>query len=190
MHPPNYLQKRVLITVLLLTVLPLTPFCIVWTESRSGIFPFCSVLVLVDSWLLLALWLCVLAFRFWLLLVLASVFGPSPSSNTRAKWTNVSLIFPYVPFILCISPQLLICHIFQHVHVFHVMFLQCLWRISQTSCIWHHFHDLAFLFHFSICSWQHSLNRATWGHYISNWKERQQNRQEHEIYSQNQKNIV
>lgn len=83
MNPPNYFQKRLLIAVLLLTVLPLTPFFIVWTECRSGIFS-----LFVVFWFSLTLgflWLCFLASGFWLPLVLASVFGPSPSSNTRAK---------------------------------------------------------------------------------------------------------
>ena len=91
-------------------------------------FPFCCVLVLVDFWLC-----------FWLLLVLASVFWPFSIKQRTSKVNECFSIFPYVPFILCISPQLLIYHIFQHVHEFHVMFLQFLWIISRTSCIWHHF---------------------------------------------------
>ena len=82
MNPPNYFQKRLLITVLLLTVLPLTPFFIVWTECRSGIFPF--LLCFGSRWLLascgFAFWLC-----FWLLLVLASVFWPFSIKQRTSK---------------------------------------------------------------------------------------------------------
>ena len=158
MNPPNYFQKRLLITVLLLTVLPLTPFFIVWTECRSGIFHFCCVLVLVDFWLLVAL-----LFGFGLLASVGSCFCFWPFS-IKQHTSKVNECF--FEFFLCS---------FYSLHfptTPHMSYLSTCSRISryvsaislensQTSCIWHHFHDLAFLFHFSICSCQHSLNIAT-----------------------------
>ena len=53
-EPSNYFQKRLLITVLLLTALPLTPFSLGGRSVGVTFFRFCCVLVLVDFWLLSA----------------------------------------------------------------------------------------------------------------------------------------
>ncbi len=145
-----------------------------WTECRSDILSFllcfgsCWLLASVGVWLLLTL-------LFWLLASVGSYcfcFWPFPSKQHTSKVNECFFDFSICSFYSLHSPQLLlICHIFKHVHVFHVMFLKFLWMISQTSRIWQDFHDLAFLFHFSICLCQHSQNIAAWEHHISNWKE-------------------
>ena len=181
MNPPIIFRKDYwlqYITVLLLTALPLTQFSLGGRSVGVAFFCFCCVLVLVDFWLLSAsvgVWLLLtLLFGFWLLLVLACVFGLFLSHQaTHEQSERMFLWFSICSFCSLHSPTTPphICHIFTHVHVFHVMFLQFLWMISQTSRIWQDFRDLAVLFHFSICLCQHSLNIATWEHHLSNWKE-------------------